>query len=166
LLESLDAICVRSDIERKRLHRLAPHERSGSGVDSGIYSADASQRTYARLAQLATMILRAGYSAIVDAAFLRRAQRDQLRAVAEQEHARFIILDMQTPESTLQARLQQRPLQKNEASEAGLTVLQHQLATREPLLDDEQAFTLAIDGTQSVVVAELQRQLQARLAAA
>lgn len=166
LLESLDAICVRSDIERKRLHGLAPHERSGSGVDSGIYSADASQCTYARLAQLATMILHAGYSAIVDAAFLRRAQRDQLRAVAEQAHARFIILDMQTPESTLQARLQQRPLQKNEASEAGLTVLQHQLATREPLLDDEQAFTLAIDGTQSVVVAELQRQLQARLAAA
>ena len=99
LLESLDAIRVRSDIERKRLHGLAPSERSGSGIDSGIYSADASQHTYARLAGLATMILRAGHTVIVDAAFLRHVQRDQLRAVADQEHALFVILDIQTPES-------------------------------------------------------------------
>ncbi len=166
LLESLDAIRVRSDIERKRLHGLAPGERSGSGIDSGIYSADASQRTYARLAQLATMILRAGHSVIIDAALLRRVQRDEMRAVAEQERARFVILDMQMPESILHARLEQRRRQKNEASEAGMTVLQHQLAAREPLSDDEQGHALTIDGAKPIIIAELERQLRARFASA
>ena len=164
LLESLGAIRVRSDIERKRLHGLAPSEHSGSGIDSGIYSSDASQRTYAHLAQLATMILRAGHSVIVDAAFLQRAQRDRLRAVAEQEHAVFVILDIQTPENTLHARLLQRQQQKSEASEAGLTVLQHQLTIQEPLSDDERGHALTIDGAKTIVIAELERQLRARLA--
>ena len=166
LLESLGAIRVRSDVERKRLHALAPDARSGSGIDSGIYSSDASQRTYARLAELATMILRAGYSVIVDAAFLQRVQRDQLRAVAEQVRALFIILDMQTPESTLPARLRQRQQQRIEASEADLTVLQHQLTTREPLSGDEQGQALTIDGTKPILIVELERQLQARFASA
>ncbi|MCR4346079.1 MAG: AAA family ATPase [Sulfuricaulis sp.] len=166
LLESLDAIRVRSDIERKRLHGLAPSERSGSGIDSGIYSSDASQHTYARLAKLATMILRAGHTVIVDAAFLRRVQRDQLRAVADQEHAPFVILDLQTPENALHARLHQRRQQMNEASEAGLAVLQHQLATREPLSDDEQGHALTIDGAKPIIIAKLERQLQARFTSA
>lgn len=112
LLESLDAIRVRSDIERKRLHGLAPGARSDSGIDSGIYSSDASRRTYAHLAELATMILRAGHTVIVDAAFLRRAQRDQLHAVAKQEQARFVMLDMRTPENILRERLLQRGQKK------------------------------------------------------
>ena len=165
LLEMLDAIRVRSDIERKRLHGLTPGERSGSGIDSGIYSSDASQRTYARLAELATMILHAGHSVIVDAAFLQRTQRDQLSAVADQEQTPFVILDMQTPESTLRERLQQRVRQKNEASEAGLTVLERQLATWEPLSDDEQGHTLIIDGNKPIHVTELALQLRARFAA-
>ena len=166
LLESLDAIRVRSDIERKRLHGLAPNERSGSGIDSGIYSSDASQHTYTRLAGLATMILRAGHTAIIDAAFLRHVQRNQLRAVADQEHALFVILDLQTPENALQARLHQRRQQINEASEAGLAVLQHQLATREPLSDDEQGHALTINGAKPIIIAELERQLRARFTSA
>ena len=166
LLESLDAIRVRSDIERKRLHGLAPSERSGSAIDRGIYTADASQRTYARLAELATMILHAGHTVIVDAAFLRRVQRDQLYAVAVQERVPFVILDIQAPETTLRERLLQRSQQKNEVSEAGLTVLQHQLATRELLSDDEQGRTLTIDGNKPVLIAGLERQLRARFASA
>ncbi len=166
LLELLDAIRVRSDIERKRQHGLAPNERSGSDIGSGIYTADASQRTYTRLAELTTMILRAGHTVIVDAAFLRRVQRDQLRAVAEQEHAPFVILDIQTPENTLRERLLQRRQQKDGASEAGWAVLKHQLATREPLSDDEQSHTLTLDGNKPIIIAELEQQLRARFASA
>ena len=112
------------------------------------------------------MILCARHSVIVGVAFLRRAQRVRPRAVAEQEHAVFVILDIQAPESVLHAHLLQRQRQKNEASEAGLTVFQHQLTTREPLSDDERGHALTIDGAKTVIIAELERQLQARLASA
>ena len=166
LLESLDAIRVRSDIERKRLHGLAPGERSGSGIDSGIYTADANQRTYARLAKLALAILRAGHTVIVDAAFLKHSQRDQLRTVAKEMHVPFVILDIEAPENTLRERLRLRDRQQHEVSEAGLAVLQHQLATREPLADDEQRHALTLDGSASISIAALESQLRARLASA
>lgn len=164
LLESLDAIRVRSDIERKRLHGLAPFARSGSGIDSGIYTTQAGERTYAHLAQLAMTILRAGHTVIVDAACLKRSQRDQLRAAAEQMHAPFVILDIQAPENTLRERLRQRGTQQHEASEADLAVLDRQLATREPLADDEQRQVLTIDTGALISTATLVRQLRERLA--
>jgi aminoglycoside phosphotransferase family enzyme/predicted kinase len=163
LLESIDAIRVRSDVERKRLHGLAAAARSGSGIDSGIYTSDASQRTYARLAELAAVILCAGHSVIVDAAFLQRGERDRLHAVAQELHVPFGILDIQTPENTLRERLRQRARQKHEASEAGLAVLEHQLTRREPLSDNEQAIALIVDNGGPVSIATLERQLRTRL---
>jgi len=163
LLESIDVIRVRSDIERKRLHGLAPGERSGSGIDRGIYSSDASQRTYARLTELADMILRAGYSVIVDAAFLKRGQREQLHDVAQEVCVPFVILDIQTPEHILRQRLRQRPQQQLEASEAGLAVLERQLSRQEPLTDSERRLAIHVAGGEPVQPAALEQQLRARL---
>jgi hypothetical protein len=146
LLEALDAVRVRSDIERKRLHGLAPAERSGSGIASGIYAPDASRRTYAHLAELAATILRAGHTVIVDAAFLKHSQRDQLHTVANERRVPFVILDIEVTENILRQRLRQRAAQQHEVSEAGLTVLDHQLATREPLADTERRHVLGVDG--------------------
>ncbi len=53
LVETLGAIRVRSDVERKRLHGLAAGERTGGAVGSGIYAQDATRRTYARLREIA-----------------------------------------------------------------------------------------------------------------
>lgn len=160
LLEGFDAVRIRSDVERKRLHGLAPGARSGSGIASGIYSADASERTYAHLAQLATTILRAGHAVIVDAAFLKREQRARLLAVAQAEHVPFVILDIEVAESILRQRLRQRATQKNEVSEAGLTVLEHQLTAAEPLTNEEQRFALSVDGTEPVSLASLETRLR------
>ena len=178
LLESLGAIRLRSDVERKRLHGLAPHARSGSAIDSGIYTAEAGRRTYARLAELAHVILRAGHPVIVDAAFLKRHQGDQLRVVADQTRVPFVILDVQTPESVLRARLQRRVQQKyspaslrfarpdickREASEADLAVLDRQLASHEPLTADEQRHVLVVDGAASADITGLASKLRARI---
>lgn len=165
LLENLGAIRLRSDVERKRLYRLPAQARSGSGIDSGIYTAEAGQRTYARLAELARAVLRAGYPVIVDAAFLQRGQRDRLRAVAEQACTPFVIVDLHTPESTLRERLQDRNRQHQEVSEAGLAVLHHQLATREPLSADEQRVVLPFVSSASPDIAPLIRQLRERIGA-
>jgi len=47
-----------------------------------VYGPDATLRTFDRLAECARAVLRAGHPVIVDAAFLRRAERDVLRAAA------------------------------------------------------------------------------------
>lgn len=144
LLEAWDVIRVRSDIERKRLHGLAPHARSGSDVEQGIYSDASNRHTYARVAELARSILSTGFPVMVDAAFLKRNQRERLRALAREMHVPFMILDIQVPESLLRERLRQRARQTREVSEANLAVLQRQLVTREPLTVDEHRVALVV----------------------
>lgn len=145
LLAPLRALRVRSDVERKRLHGLTPGARSGSTLGEGIYNAAAGQQTYDRLADLAAMIIDAGYSAIVDATFLRRDQRQRFRELASRLGVPFIILDIRADEADLRERVSQRAAMAQDASEAGIAVLQQQLRERDPLQTDEQLVTLAVE---------------------
>ncbi len=166
LVEHMDAIRVRSDVERKRLHGLTAGERSGSGLNAGLYTADASQHTYAHLAGLARTILAAGHTAVIDATFLRRAQRDRLRTLAAELGVPFVILAIEASEETLRRRVVERERAARDASEAGLAVLAQQRAGAEPLGADELALALAIDGNRPPAGPELGELLLRRLAAA
>jgi hypothetical protein len=73
LVEAIGAIRLRSDVERKRLFGLAPLEKSSGQRARDLYTAEATQRTYASLAQQAAGVLQAGFPVVVDATFLRRA---------------------------------------------------------------------------------------------
>ncbi|HEU0187685.1 MAG TPA: AAA family ATPase, partial [Gallionellaceae bacterium] len=107
-LERLGAIRIRSDVERKRLHGLSPLAASSSQPGAGLYGADATRLTYARLLELAHDLLRAGYCVIVDAAFLKREERAQFRQLAGQMQAPFAIASVRAGEATLRARISQR----------------------------------------------------------
>jgi aminoglycoside phosphotransferase family enzyme/predicted kinase len=139
LVDSCGAVRVRSDVERKRLFGLAPSARSESPLDAGLYSPEAGLRTYDRLAELAGVILDAGYPAIVDGACLQRGQRDHLRAVAARRGMPCVILDVQAPEALVRERVSRRVREGTDASEANLAVLERQIAGREPLGPDEVA---------------------------
>ncbi|MBI3608103.1 MAG: AAA family ATPase [Nitrospirae bacterium] len=145
LVDAWGAVRVRSDVERKRLFGLAPDARTASDVASGVYGREAGERTYARLADLAQGVLGAGYSCIVDAAFLQRAQRALLREVAAGRGVPFAILDVRAPEAALRSRILARERESRDASEADLAVLGHQLATLEPIGPDEGAEALTVE---------------------
>ncbi len=145
LVEAWGAVRVRSDVERKRLHGLAPDARTASGLDAGLYAPEAGERTYRRLADLARMAIEAGHSVIVDAACLKRAQRATLREAAAGTHAPFVILDVRAPEAVLRARISARARVGRDASEADLVVLDRQIATAEPLGPDERPAVVAVD---------------------
>jgi aminoglycoside phosphotransferase family enzyme/gluconate kinase len=145
LVESAGALRVRSDIERKRLHGLKALEPSGSGLGTGIYVPEATLATYARLRELARAIIEAGYTALVDATFLGRSDRDAFRALARESGVPFMILDFHAPGPVLRERVARRAGIKADASEAGLAVLERQLATHEPLAADEAPAVIAID---------------------
>jgi hypothetical protein len=148
IADQLGAIHLRSDVERKRLHALQAHEKSGSEISEGIYSKDATNTTYQHLADVAKTILTAGYPVIVDATFLDKQWREYFRTQAESLVIPFLILHLEAPIAHLKQHIQQRINQKNDASEAGLEVLEHQLQHYQPLGEDEEAIN--IDTTQPI----------------
>ena len=145
LLEALGAVRLRSDVERRRLYGLSPQARSGSELNAGLYAPGASERTYAHLAGLAREVLAARYPVIVDAAFLKRSWRDRFAELAHGAGATFAIASCMASAATLRARVAARERAARDASEAGLAVLEQQLATQEPLAADEAGHALAID---------------------
>ena len=134
---------LRSDVERKRLFGLTGPARSGSAFNAGIYTPQARIRTYARLQELADMLLRAGWSVIIDAAFLKRAERDAFHALAENADAAFGILAPQATPEQLRERIEARNALGEDASEATLDVLAQQMQTLEPLDAAEIEFVIS-----------------------
>ena len=126
----------RSDVERKRLFGLDADADSGGA----IYSADASARTYARLAELARATLADGWPVIIDAAFLKRDERRAFAAIAQRLNIPFGILACAAPVDALRRRLDAR---QGDASEATAAVLEQQQEWLEPLDDAEQARVVA-----------------------
>ncbi|MEW5878829.1 MAG: AAA family ATPase [Pseudomonadota bacterium] len=137
LLERLGAVRVRSDVERKRMFSLVPTARVDAELRAELYGADATRATYDRLAEAARAIVDGGFTAIVDAAFLKRAERDAFAALARSLGARFAIVACEAPVDVLRERVAARAAADRDASDATLDVLARQLAWREPVHDDE-----------------------------
>jgi len=161
LLERMDLIRVRSDIERKRLFGVGALERTDSATDAGIYSAGASEQTYTKLAELAALILESGYSALVDATFLKRSQRERFRSLALRLGAPFLLVDFRAPAHVLRQRISQRQEVGTDASEATTAVLEHQLRSAEPLQHDELEDVVVVDSTRDDVSAMVLQRLVA-----
>ena len=125
---------LRSDVERKRLFGLNAQQSSGSPLDGGIYTREAHAATYRRLEELAQLALHEGWSVIVDAAFLRRTERNAFRRLAANNDVPFAILACEAPVDELRRRIEAR---RGDASEATLAVLENQLKWIEPLAGDE-----------------------------
>ncbi|MDP2827935.1 MAG: AAA family ATPase [Sulfuricellaceae bacterium] len=142
LLERTGAIRIRSDIERKRLFGLSPGARSHSPTDQGIYTPEAHRMAYQRLETLARSIIQAGYPVIVDAAFLKRAERDTFHALANELGVPFRILELKADEAELRVRVRAREQSGADASEATLDVLEKQLLFSEAIAEDEYPFRL------------------------
>ena len=145
VIEATGAIRIRSDVERKRLCGLAPLERSTGRSGLDLYAPAVTQRTYEHLAQQAARVVAAGFTVVVDATFLKRAQRDAFRRLAAQLGVPFTIVDFRAHAETLQRRVARRSAHADDASEADLAVLHGQLAALEPLSAEEQACALTID---------------------
>jgi len=138
-------IRLRSDVERKRLYGLDPRERSGSALDAGLYTPEMTERTYARLLAVAEDALAAGFSVVVDAAFLEAERRAPFLALARRLGARFRILHVRADEQTLRARLRKRRAEGRDPSEADESVLDAQLRKAQPPSGEEAAFVETID---------------------
>ena len=137
-LQRMGAIRIRSDVERKRLFGLATLASSRAHA-ADIYSPEATRLTYARLHELARGIMSAGYTAIVDAAFLQRDERETFRRLAQSMSAPFAIASLHAKEISLRERIRQR---RHDASEADVAVLEKLKAFQQPMSTEELACTV------------------------
>jgi aminoglycoside phosphotransferase family enzyme/gluconate kinase len=145
ILERIGAIRVRSDVERKRLHGLAARARTHAEPYGGIYAPESTRVTYERLERVARDVVESGYCVVVDAAFLWSAERERFRSLARSCGVAFLIVSCRAPETTLRERIARREAAMSDASEAGVAVLENQLATQEPLGAEELAHSAPIE---------------------
>ncbi len=141
LAQRLEGVRVRSDVERKRLFGFAPKDCT----EGRVYSREATARTYDRMAQVARATLLAGVPAIVDGAFLNRAERDRFRALARELGARYTLVSCEAPADILRARVTARQRTGRDASEADVDVLERQMEWQERPAPDEEADCIHVD---------------------
>lgn len=137
LSSRLGAIHIRSDVERKRLFDLVATADSDSLTGQGIYTNDASRRTYDRLAELAENLLSLGFNVIVDAANLKCEQRELFKRLAKKGDTPHLLISCEASEQVLQQRITQRLKRGTDASEADCSVLAGQIKTQQVLSIEE-----------------------------
>jgi aminoglycoside phosphotransferase family enzyme/gluconate kinase len=133
MLQDYGMIRIRSDVERKRLHGYQALDRIHGDIGASLYSAGASTKTYTHLARLAGQLLKSGWPVVVDAAFLQRSRRKQFHELADKYACPFRIVDIRANIDSLRMRVGERARHGNDASDAGLVVLQQQIKTENPL---------------------------------
>jgi len=162
LVEALGTIRLRSDVERKRLFG-EQNAETRDQLTAGIYSTEASQATYLRLHQLARQVLQAGFPVVIDATYLKAAQRLAASEVAEETGVPLLILDCHAPEAVIASWLAQRQSEGQDPSDATLEVIQAQHASREPLDEQELSHSKRVDTHDSASLDSLVERIRQRL---
>ncbi|MCH8059751.1 MAG: ATP-binding protein [Proteobacteria bacterium] len=87
--------------------------------------------------------MRAGHDVILDASFLGIRQRERARQTAVDCGAGFLLIETKASAETLRDRIQQRDNFGDDASEAGMAVLDYQQQSVEPLSVSERRLTFS-----------------------
>jgi uncharacterized protein len=119
---------ARSDVLRKRLFNVMPETR----LSPSAYAPALTERVYCCLHDQALASLKAGYTTIIDATFLREHERKHIAASAERAGVPFIGIWLEAPREVLVARIGARRL---DASDADILVVEQQLKTDIGTLD-------------------------------
>jgi uncharacterized protein len=119
---------IRSDVERMRLGEQT----------AARYSESSREAVYDRMLELAGGVIGAGLPVVIDATFLRVAERQRFRSLAASLGVPFEIIHCDAPFDELCRRIGQR---KGDPSEATIEVLRRQLEDQDPLDAGERRLT-------------------------
>jgi len=111
-----DAVIVRADAVRKHLCKVSLDEKSTS-----IYTDEISLQTYAKMKDLAKMMLSSGFDVILDATFSKKEYREMLKDLIPK------YLECTAPKDVLVERLNNRV----DIADADVTVMENQLLNYE-----------------------------------
>jgi aminoglycoside phosphotransferase family enzyme/predicted kinase len=158
LAENVGVIRVRSDVERKRIYR----ELSLQGHTLELYGAEMNTRTFQRLFDTTAQALKAGYSVVVDATFIRRRARNAFVELAADLDLPIRIISCQCAQNLIEARLKRRQAKGRDPSDADVAVMHQQRRVAQPLSSTEQLITLPVDTEDDEAIEQLMAQLRAQ----
>ncbi|WP_290703192.1 AAA family ATPase [Amphritea sp.] len=141
LLERSGAIRIRSDIERKRLHR----ESSLKGENLELYGHEMNVHTYNHLKALTLKLLKVGESVIVDATFIRERTRTSYIQMAEKLGIGIRIISCSCNQTLMERRLVRRQQEGTDPSDANVEIMRQQQGSKQPLTKAEQPFCYKVD---------------------
>jgi len=134
LASRMGLVVLSSDVIRKRLARIPQTEHRFETYNSGIYSPEFSRKTYDAMFFEAKNILSEGDSVIMDGSFIKNAERQRAKSLAEEMNASFYILECSPDEETIQRYLNRR-LQKDNVSDGRWEIYLVQKDNFEPVLE-------------------------------
>ncbi|MGD0584838.1 MAG: AAA family ATPase [Oryzomonas sp.] len=121
-----------SDRVRKQMASLPPDTPMRIPFETGLYSAAASEATYAELLRLAEVELVAGRSVIIDACFLSREQRRPFSQLAARHGVPCVELQCSCPDTEQRRRLVERETAGESVSDGRLEILEMQRNNFQP----------------------------------
>jgi predicted kinase len=148
LSKRLGLVVLSSDVTRKKLANIDSMEHCFDCFESGIYSTEFTRKTYDALFAEAEKILKDGGSAIIDATFIRSADRKTAKKLAEETGAKFFIIECKLDEETAHARLNKR-MNECSASDGRWEVYLAQKNNIEPVNEVSIAEHIIIDSAKS-----------------
>ena len=112
-----------------------------------------------RLGALAETLLAAGLPVVVDAASLRRDERQALQMLAARQAVDFSLVVCSAPPERLRERIEARQAQGDDPSDATVEVLALQQRVQEPLTPDERRHAVQVvnDGPLPALEAQVDR---------
>ena len=131
LSERTGAAVMNSDVIRKAIAGQSGRQFAAYG--EGIYSATMTEKTYKKMARTAEQMIAQGKSAILDASFVRRAQREKVVRLADKHKIPLLLIHCSASERTTQERLAQRQAQGLDVSDGRWEVYLEQKKACEPL---------------------------------
>ncbi len=158
LVEAIGGIRIRSDCERKRIHR--DLSRRGESLD--LYGAEMNMRTFHHTLDLAKRLLKAGHTVVVDATLIRKRTRSNYIELAESLGAPVRIISCHCKLHLIEARLTRRIEEGKDPSDADIAVMHQQLTSGQPLSPEEQMITLPVDTENDEAIEQLLAQLRAQ----
>jgi aminoglycoside phosphotransferase family enzyme/predicted kinase len=108
VVDALGAVLVRSDRLRKEGSGLAPSAPAGAAWRSGLYTPEATRRTYRDVVARASQLLSHGESVVVDASWSAVADRQAIKAAAAAAHSPVVELRCTAPPELAASRISRR----------------------------------------------------------
>lgn len=132
LAAPFEALVVRSDTVRKLLAGMPPSTHAAAEFGEGIYTPSRTEQTYRALLAHSEGALRSGRSVVVDASFVRAAQRAPFAELARSLAVPFVVAETVAPEETIRARMAARARDPHDASDADFGIYLRMRETYEP----------------------------------
>ena len=115
LSERTSMAVINSDVIRKAI--AGQSGRQSFAYGEGIYSATMTEKTYKKMARAAEQLIAQGKGAILDASFVRRAQRENFVRLAGKHKIPLLLIHCSASERTTQERLARRQAQGQDVSD-------------------------------------------------